>query len=60
MIGDLTKKSFKEIIESDRYSEVVNRVKSMGTKGCYAGCRTHAINEFLWKLKNRPPHVTFV
>jgi molybdenum cofactor biosynthesis enzyme MoaA len=60
LMGDLTKQTFKEIIEGDRYWEVVNRVKDMGTDGCYAGCRTHSINEFLWKLKNEPRHVNFV
>lgn len=60
LMGDLTKQTFKDIINSDRYWEVVKRVKEMGTSGCYSGCRTHAINSFLWGLKNQPPHVNFV
>jgi len=60
LMGDLTKQSFKEIIESERYWDVVKKVKEMGTSKCYSGCRTHAINDFLWKLKHEPAHVNFV
>jgi MoaA/NifB/PqqE/SkfB family radical SAM enzyme len=60
MMGDLTKNSFKEIIESKRYWEVVEKVREMGTSKCYTGCRTDAINSFLWKLKHEPKHVNFV
>lgn len=59
-MGDLTKQSFKEILESDRYWEVVEKVKKMDAHKCYSGCRTDAINEFLWKLKHPPEHVNFV
>lgn len=60
MMGDLIKDSFKDIIKSDRYWEVVERVKSMGISKCYAGCRTDAINSFLWKLKHPPQHINFI
>lgn len=60
LMGDLIKDSFKDIIKSDRYWEVVERVKNMGVSGCYAGCRTDAINSYLWKLKHPPKHVNFV
>ena len=60
LMGDLTQNSFKEILESERYWEVVNRVKEMGTGRCYTGCRTNAINSFLWQLKNEPRHVNFI
>ena len=60
-MGDLVKQSFKEIIESDRYWEVVEKVKQIDVhKECYANCRTHCINEFLWKIKQAPEHVNFV
>ncbi|MEK6969713.1 MAG: radical SAM protein [Nanoarchaeota archaeon] len=60
-MGDLTKQTFKEIIESDRYWEVVEKVKKLDVHSfCYANCRTHSINDFLWKIKNPPPHVNFV
>lgn len=60
-MGDLTKQSFKEILESDRYWEVVEKVKQIDVhKECYANCRTHSINEFLWQLRHPPEHVNFV
>lgn len=71
-MGDLVKQSFKEILESDRYWDVVEKVKQIDVhKKCYSNCRTHCINEFLWDLKrgknvlrsepgNPPPHVNFV
>ena len=61
-MGDLVEKSFKEIIESDRYWKIVEKVKQINVhKECYSNCRTHSINEFLWDLKkNVPDHVNFV
>lgn len=59
-MGDITKQSFKEILESDRYWEVVEKVKQIDVGKCYAGCRTDAINDFLWRLKQVPEHVNFV
>lgn len=58
-MGDLVKQSFKEIIESDRYWEVVRKVTEIDVKKCYSNCRTHAINDFLWMLKHPPEHVNF-
>ncbi len=60
LMGDLTKDSFKDIIKSDRYWEVVERVRKMGVSKCYTACRTDQINSFLWKLKHPPEHVNFV
>lgn len=59
-LGDLTKQSFKEIFESDRYWEVVEKVANIDTHKCYSGCRTDSINAFLWRLKHPPEHVNFV
>lgn len=60
-MGDLVKQSFKEIFESDRYWEIVEKVKKIDVhKECYSNCRTHAINEFLWQLKHPPDHVNFI
>lgn len=61
LLGDLTKQSFKEIIESDHYWDVIEKMKQIDVhKVCYSGCRTHCVNEFLWMLKNSPDHVNFV
>jgi len=69
-MGDLVKQSFKEILESDRYWDVVEKVKKLDVRQCYSGCRTDAINGFLWGLKHgnifkepegEPPmHINFV
>ncbi len=60
-MGDLVTQSFKEILQSDRYWQVIEKVKQIDVRGCYANCKTHAINEFLWSLERRkPPHTNFV
>ena len=60
-MGDLVEQSFIEILESQRYLDVVNAVKQIDVHKCYSGCRTNAINEFLWDItKNKPQHVNFV
>jgi len=59
-MGDLTKESFKDIIRSDRYWKIVEKVAQIDVNKCYSNCRTHAINEFVWQLKNPPEHVNFV
>lgn len=60
LMGDLTKSSLKDILTSDRYFEVIERIKNMGISKCYSGCRTDAINDFLWKLKHPPKHINFI
>lgn len=71
LIGDLTKQSFKEIMQGDRYKEVIEKVKKINVhKDCYSNCRTHFVNEFLWQIthglaipeqpKNKPEHVNFI
>lgn len=60
-MGDLTKQTFKEILQSERYWDVVKRVSEIDVhKKCYSNCRTDSINGFLWKIKNPPAHVNFV
>lgn len=60
-MGDLVKQSFKEIFESDRYWEVIEKVKRIDVhKECYVHCKTNNINEFVWQLKHPPEHVNFV
>jgi MoaA/NifB/PqqE/SkfB family radical SAM enzyme len=62
MLGDLTKQSFKEILYSDRYKEVINRVSTKIDchKLCYNGCRTDRVNSYIWKLTHPPEHINFV
>ena len=59
-MGDLVTQSFKEIFESARYWEIVEKVKNIAVNTCYSNCRTHCINEFLWQATHAPEHVNFV
>lgn len=60
-MGDLLTHSFKEILESEHYWNIVKKISDIDvhTK-CYANCRTDAINDFLWRLKHPPHHVNFI
>ncbi len=51
----LTNRLFKEIIESDRYWNIIDKVKNEIDvhKECYANCRTHSCNNFLWDTKGK-------
>lgn len=60
-MGDMTKTTFKSIVESDRYWDVVKDVLNIDVhKSCYSNCRTDCINSFLWKLEHPPEHLNFV
>lgn len=59
-LGDLTKQSFREVIESDRYAEIIRKVAELDAKECYSNCRTHCVNEFIWQIKHPPEHVNFI
>ena len=54
-LGDLNTHTFKEILESDHYWEIINKVKNEIDvhKECYANCRTHSCNNFIWDVKNK-------
>jgi MoaA/NifB/PqqE/SkfB family radical SAM enzyme len=62
LMGDLTKNSFKEILSSDRYWDLINKVYGCINvhKECYTNCRTDSINDFLWQIKDTPEHANFV
>lgn len=61
LMGDLLTQSFDDILKSDRYWEVVEKIKKLDVhKVCYANCRTNAINEFLWQIKTPPNHINFI
>ena len=53
-LGDLNKQTFQEIIESDHYWNVIDKVRNEIDvhKECYANCRTHSCNNFLWDVKD--------
>ncbi len=53
LLGDLNEQGFEAIVYSDRYWEVVAKVREQIDvhKACYANCRTHSCNNFLWDAK---------
>ena len=61
-LADLTQITFKEAFETDAYWNIINQQACHVDvhKECYSNCRTHSINDFLWKVRNPPPHVNFV
>jgi radical SAM protein with 4Fe4S-binding SPASM domain len=60
-MGDLVTQSFREIVQSDRYWDVVRRVGEIDVcTECYVNCRTDSINDFLWRLAHPPEHVNFI
>lgn len=59
-MGDLNEKGFKEIWESERYWEVVEKVAQLDISNCYSNCRSHYINDYLWRIIHPPEHVNFV
>jgi len=60
-IGSIIEESFKDIFYSKKYLEALERIKKLDVhKECYSGCKENSINEFLWSLKNPPPHINFV
>ena len=61
-LGDLTRQSFKGIIESDAYWNTMEKLKNSIKvhEECYASCKTNAINEFLYMLKDPPRHINFI
>ena len=60
-MGDLTKQSFTDIINSNRYREVIDLVSQIDVhKKCYSNCRSHWINDFLNTVNSPPEHVNFI
>ena len=73
-IGNIAEKSYKEIWQSDRYWEVMDRVASDEFDArtmCGSLCLQHKVNEYLWDLKQEnsviespdslsPQHVNFI
>jgi sulfatase maturation enzyme AslB (radical SAM superfamily) len=60
--GDLKRKSFEEIITSNRYWEIIEHMATdFNVHGaCMGNCRHRFILEFLHNYLNVPPHVNFI
>ncbi|MBF0561762.1 MAG: radical SAM protein [Alphaproteobacteria bacterium] len=61
-LGSIVTDSFKRIVSSREYAEVMRRVASQVDvhKECGLGCRQNEINEFLWAIHQTPEHVNFI
>jgi MoaA/NifB/PqqE/SkfB family radical SAM enzyme len=59
--GDLKKQTFPEIIQSERYWDVIKTIAALPVeKVCQGCCRHDSTNQFIEKVVNRPPHVNFI
>ncbi len=56
-IGDLHKKTFKEIWDSRKRKEVVKRIDF---RDCIPLCRDNTFNQILWNIKQPREHVNFL
>ncbi len=60
-MGNILQTSFREILESDRYWEVQEKISTIDVnRECETNCRHYYICGFLWKLRNPPPHLDFI
>jgi MoaA/NifB/PqqE/SkfB family radical SAM enzyme len=61
-LGDLNKQSIGEILDSDRYWEIVKylREKHIVGKDCHGACRHDMTNCFIWNYLHKPEHINFI
>jgi MoaA/NifB/PqqE/SkfB family radical SAM enzyme len=61
-VGNINNESFKDLVFSERYREVMHRVRASVNvhRDCGNNCRQNEINEFLWMLEHVPAHVNFI
>ena len=60
-MGNIIKQSLKDIILSERYWQVQEKVQTLDINSeCESNCLHYYINNFLEKLSHPPPHVNFI
>jgi len=60
-MGNIIEQSFKDIVNSERYWEVQNKVLNLNVdEECETNCFHTGINVFLSELMNPPEHINFV
>ena len=60
-MGNIIRSSFRDIVKSERYWEVQKKIQTVHVnKDCESNCRPHYVNQFLWKIVNKPAHINFV
>lgn len=61
VMGDLHKNTFKEILESDQYWNMVKQMQEYDVHhGCFGQCRLDGVNEFLYDYTHPPMGVNFI
>jgi|SRR3989338_6186216 len=51
-MGNINDTSFKDIVASDRYAEVQQKIQKVDVNcECESNCRPHYVNRYLWQLK---------
>lgn len=60
--GDLKVQSLKEILDSDNYWTIVQRMRTDFdvNKQCAGACRHDSTNEFVWNYMHKPEHINFI
>ena len=60
-MGNILQNSFREILDSERYWEVQEKISGIDVNlECETNCRHYYICGFLSKLRNPPPHLDFI
>lgn len=60
-IGNLHDKTFEEMLNSDKYWEVMKKMKTFNVHNdCTGACRQDKINEFLYNYQNKPKGINFI
>lgn len=58
--GNINNQSFKDIWESKKRKEVINKINKKGLEGCRGGCRLDVVNRYLTRLKIPSAHDNFI
>lgn len=59
--GNINENSFQEIWEGERRAQSMDFVlNEFDASNCRLNCRMDAVNDYLWSLKEPPPHVNFI
>jgi molybdenum cofactor biosynthesis enzyme MoaA len=60
--GDLRKQSLKEILDSEKYWNVIKKMRKDFDvhKDCQGCCRHDFTNKFVWDYLNPPDHINFI
>lgn len=61
IMGNIIKNSLPEVIASRQYWKVQKKIEKLDVnRECETNCRHYYISNFLWQLKNPPPHENFI